>query len=233
MEQPKTILITGANKGIGFQIAKELGAKGHYIILASRSAERGQQALDELNEMGVGGTLLQMDVSKPQSIQKAYQQISASVSKLDVLINNAGILVDESYQLLDVPAEIFVQTIQTNSLGAFWVTQTFMPLLGSGSRVIMMSSGAGGFCKGLTTWAPVYSISKTTMNAITRQLHAVLKSKGIIINAMCPGWVRTDMGGTSASRSIEKGAETAVWLATDAPDSVNGQFLRDQTVIDW
>ena len=229
----KTALVTGANKGIGYEIAKQLGKKGYFIILTARNEERGKKAFGNLLQLGISGGFVQMDVSNPKHIKTAFDEVKNHIETLDILVNNAGILLDESYPILDVPPEAVQQTFQINTFGALWTTQTFLPLMNKGSRIIMLSSSAGAFCGNLSNWAPIYSASKTAMNAITRQLHADLKGKGILINAMCPGWVRTDMGGSGATRSLEKGAETAVWLATEADEQVNGQFLRDKKVIDW
>lgn len=231
MTQQKVALITGANKGIGFQIAVELSDLGFHVIITARDEARGAKALEKLKTDHK--ELVVMDVSDPASIAKAFSEVQAKHEKLDVLINNAGILKDEGYTILDTPVDVSLQTLQTNALGPLWVTQYFLPLLAEGSRVVMMSSGAGTFCDGIGTWAPIYSISKTTLNAITRQLNEVMSSKGIVIYAMCPGWVRTDMGGMAASRSVEKGAETAVWLATDAPETITGEFFRDKKEISW
>ncbi|MEX1274756.1 MAG: SDR family NAD(P)-dependent oxidoreductase, partial [Bacteroidota bacterium] len=152
---------------------------------------------------------------------------------LDILVNNAGILLDESTSILDVGPDIVHRTITINTLGAFFVTQTFLPLLVKGSRIVNVSSGAGEIGEGMSTYAPVYSISKTAMNAMTCQFALALKRKGIAVNAVCPGWVRTEMGGKMAPRSVKNGAETPVWLATDAPIGETGKFWRDKKVIAW
>ena len=233
MQSNKTVLITGANKGIGLQMAKDLAAKECFVILTARNTERGQKALSQILKMGHEAAFIQMDVSDPASIEAAAQQLKEITPSLDVIINNAGILLDERQPFLSASPEISLQTLKINTLGPLWVVQAFLPMLSAGSRIINVSSGAGRFCEEIGTWAPIYSASKTSLNAFTRQLHAALESQGIIVNAMCPGWVRTDMGGSGASRSVEKGAETGVWLATEAPDSINGQFLRDKAVISW
>ncbi|MEL7121864.1 MAG: SDR family NAD(P)-dependent oxidoreductase [Bacteroidota bacterium] len=229
----KSVLITGANKGIGFQIAEDLGKMGFYIFLGARNEKRGNDAMQKLIDNGIEGEFVLMDVSNPQTIQTAFEQVCEKTGHLDVLINNAGILLDDSTAFLKVKPEVSLETMKINALGPLWVVQTFRSLLRNGSRVVMMSSGAGTFCSGIGTWAPVYSISKTALNVTTLQLHAALQSSGILINAMCPGWVRTDMGGAGAGRSVEKGAETAVWLATESPASINGKFLRDKKEIEW
>lgn len=233
MDNQKTAFITGANKGIGFQTAKDLGAKGYKILLGARNNKRGQEACDALAATGVNAEFIQLDVSNPESIQSAFQQVSGNHQHIDVLINNAGILKDGSNTILDIPFNTAIETLQTNALGALWTTQIFHPLLTSGSRVIMVSSGLGEFCNGVSDYAPIYSISKTTLNTITKHLDKALIKTGIIINAICPGWVKSDMGGQEASRTLEQGADTIVWLATDAPDTIHGQFLRDRKPISW
>ncbi|MEO1260333.1 MAG: SDR family NAD(P)-dependent oxidoreductase [Bacteroidota bacterium] len=233
MNPVKTALITGANKGIGLQIAKDLAALHFHVILTARSTDRGEKATAEIRRQGGQASFVTMDVGQPDSIRAAFSQVKKMTAHLDVLINNAGVLLDENTPFPNGPMEDALKTMQINALGALWVTQAFMPLLKKGSRVIMVSSGAGTFCEGVSSYAPVYSISKVAMNAITRQLHRVLSGQGMLINAMCPGWVRTDMGGPAANRSVEKGAETAVWLATTAPGHINGKFLRDRQEISW
>ncbi len=121
----------------------------------------------------------------------------------------------------------------TNAFGAFYTVQKFLPLLKKGSRIINVSSGGGQILKGVSTWAPVYCMSKSTLNVITMQLAEALKGKQIAVNAVCPGWVRTEMGGRGAIRSVHKGAETIVWLATEANGRVSGRFFRNKKEIQW
>lgn len=229
----KTALITGANKGIGFEIARQLGIKGFHIILSGRDYERVNKAAKKLEEEGVSVQPLIMDVGEVSSIQEAFSELKKAVHHIDVLINNAGILLDESTPLLQISREDFLQTFSVNALGAFFTVQTFLPILRKESRIINVSSDAGQILHGVFTWAPVYSLSKTTMNAITLQLAAALQPGGIAVNAMCPGWVKTDMGGSGASRSVAKGVETAVWLATEAAQNLTGKFFRDKKEISW
>ena len=229
----KTALITGANKGIGFEIAHQLGERQFSVWLGVRNEESGKKAAYSLAKSGITAQVVRMDVSDPASIDSAFKSISAQTKQLDVLVNNAGVLLDESTSILEVPRQAVYETINTNSLGALFVAQTFLPLLGKGSRIINISSGAGEIGDGMSSYAPVYSISKTAMNAITCQLAHALRHKGISVNSACPGWVRTDMGGSFAPRSLKKGAETAVWLATEAPIQETGKFWRDKRVIPW
>ncbi|MBV6647557.1 MAG: SDR family NAD(P)-dependent oxidoreductase, partial [Cyclobacteriaceae bacterium] len=142
MKNQKTVLITGANKGIGLEVAKQLGNLGFFVVLTARDAGRGQEAWKQLERQGTKGMFLQMDVGSVSSIQQAAQELLGQVNHIDILINNAGILLDEQHHLMDTPPDIALQTLQVNALGALWVTQTFAPLLHKGSRVIMISSGA-------------------------------------------------------------------------------------------
>ncbi len=148
-------------------------------------------------------------------------------------MNNAGVVLRSSDDILYVRPEKVIETFRINTFGALWVTQAFADLLQNGSRVINISSGAGEICGGMSSYAPVYSITKTAMNAVTCQLAHALKPKGVLVNAVCPGWVRTDMGGPSATRSVEKGAETPVWMATDPGFRDTGKFYRDKKMITW
>ncbi|MBK5269868.1 MAG: SDR family NAD(P)-dependent oxidoreductase, partial [Bacteroidia bacterium] len=172
-----------------------------------------------------------MDVGDVNSIMSAFASVKDTIKNIDVLINNAGILIDENKPLLDfLPSEI-QQTFSINALGPFFVSQIFLPLIQRGGRIINISSGAGSICGGISNYAPVYAASKTAENALMLHLAQALKSRGIAVNIVCPGWVRTDMGGRTATRSVEKGAETPVWLATEAPENLTGKFFRDKKEI--
>lgn len=228
-----TALITGANRGIGYEVALQLGSRGFHIILSGKDRDRIEGAVQRLNVRKVQAEPLVMDVADHDSIQVAFGKVSKNGSMIDVLVNNAGILLDEEIPLLEIRPGDFIRTFHTNAFGAFFVVQTFLPLLQRGSRVINISSGGGQILDGITTWAPVYCMSKTTLNVITMHLAEVLGPLGIPVNAMCPGWVRTEMGGQQASRSTSKGAETAVWLAVEADVKLTGKFFRDKKEINW
>jgi len=156
------------------------------------------------------------------------------VAKLDVLINNAAIIADGDQDVLTIRSEVIARTIETNALGALRVSQAFVPhlLKSPAGRIVNVSSGAGQLSD-MGTWSPAYSASKTTLNAVTSLFAAALKEKGIAVNSVCPGWCRTEMGGSSAPRSVEEGAAGIVWLAADAPQQKTGLFWRDKQVIPW
>ncbi|MCB1228750.1 MAG: SDR family NAD(P)-dependent oxidoreductase [Verrucomicrobiae bacterium] len=232
----KTVLITGANRGIGRETARTLAARGFCVIVATRNADDGKQAAQEIaEETGGGVESLALDVADDVSIQSAAKFFGERHESLDVLVNNAGIFPEGESSILEVDRQAFFRTLTTNTLGPLLVARFFRPYLEKsteGGRIINLSSGLGQLSD-MEADAPTYSISKTALNAVTRQLAASLKSKGISVNSVCPGWVRTDMGGESAPRSVDEGADTVVWLAAEAPQSVTGQFLRDRKPIPW
>jgi NAD(P)-dependent dehydrogenase (short-subunit alcohol dehydrogenase family) len=231
MSEQKTALVTGANKGIGFEIVRQLLAQGHRVFLTARNTAAGQEAVSSLD----GDVhFLQMDVSDDASIQKGAKTYGELSDLLDVLINNAGIYPDENFDILTISREQLVETFQTNTFGPAKVTQAFLPFLkkSSAPRIINISSGYGEI-GGLSYKVPSYCLSKLALNGVTIMLDQALRSQGIAVYAMCPGWVRTDMGGANAARSVEEGADTAVWLATAAPQTLSGKFFRDRGAIGW
>ena len=228
----KTVLITGANRGIGFETARQLATRGFHIVVGARSEQHGQKSVRELERLGKV-SLLVLDVSDPKSIASAASEFSA-IGHLDVLINNAGIYPDEGVSVLTIQRQQMVSTFQTNTFGALETTQAFLPYLkkSPAARVINFSSGYGQL-DGLSANVPSYCLSKFALNGITIMLAEALKEHGIAVNSMCPGWVRTDMGGSAAPRSVEEGADTAVWLATKADQKLTGKFFRDRKEICW
>lgn len=231
--QNKLALVTGANQGIGFAVVKLLLKKGLRVILSSRDEIKGKEAIKKLN----GGENLffhQLDISDEKSVQNIKEYVQKEFGKLDILINNAGINYDTWQNTQTANIQEVKQTIDTNLLGAWRVTQAFVPLLqkGKNSRIVNISSGAGNLAS-QTGNTPAYSISKLALNALTMQFANLLQKDNILVNCMCPGWVRTSMGGVGASRSPEEGADTAIWLSTDENLSKTGKFFRDRKVISW
>ena len=233
MTRPQKIaLVTGANKGIGFEVARQLARQNFHVFVGARNAEAGRAAVDKIAADGQA-TFLEIDIAKPESIREAAEEFSRSSDHLDVLVNNAGVIIDGDAAILTTPPEIFESTLRTNTLGPLLVSQAFVPLLRKSKtpRIINVSSGGGQLADGADGWAPAYCISKTALNGVNAQLAAALPD--FAINVVCPGWVRTDMGGENATRSISEGAAGIVWLATDAPQDLTGKFLRDRNEIPW
>jgi NAD(P)-dependent dehydrogenase (short-subunit alcohol dehydrogenase family) len=229
----KTTLVTGANKGIGREVARQLAAKGFHVFVGARNAKAGRKAAEEIAKQAGKTTFLEIDVADNDSVTTAAREFSNTEHHLDVLVNNAGIIVGGDSAILEISDDLFRNTLETNTLGALRVTRAFAPLLRKSKepRVINVSSSGGQLTGGADGWAPAYCISKTALNGVTVQLAAALPK--FAVNSVCPGWVRTEMGGENASRSVEEGADTIVWLASEAPQDLTGKFLRDREEIPW
>src|SRR5438876_7544042 len=229
----KTVVITGANKGIGYEVARQLAGKGFHVFIGARNRDAGRKAVDQITKKGGKATFLEIDVADNASVTAAVREFAKAADQLDVLVNNAGIIVDGDDGILKISDELLRETLETNTLGALRVTRAFASLLAKSKapRVINVSSGGGQLTGGADGWAPGYCISKTALNSVTSQLAAALPK--FAVNSVCPGWVRTDMGGSNATRSVKEGADTIVWLAADAPRSLTGKFLRDRKEIPW
>lgn len=234
MADRKVALVTGGNRGIGLEVGRQLIENGFQVVLTCRNLEDGQLAAQELEKASGPVSLIQLDVSNSRSIHQAVSKFGEAFEKLDVLVNNAGILLDAAESILSVSEAVIRQTIETNSIGPLRVVRAFLPYLRNSkdARVINVSSLAGQL-KNMDGWAPAYSLSKTALNAITRLLSHELKPEGIKVNSVSPGWIRTEMGGAGAPGTLEEGADTIVWLATEASGSLTGQFLRDREPTDW
>jgi NAD(P)-dependent dehydrogenase (short-subunit alcohol dehydrogenase family) len=226
----KVILVTGANRGIGLETARQLAARGHTVYLGCRDVTAGRDAAESFKgEVEV----LQIDVSSPDGVRAAFKEFTAKENHLDVLVNNAGVIHDGDDDITTMDPALIERTMRTNTFGALRASQAFLPLLRKSKlpRIINISSGGGQLSDGLETWAPAYCISKTALNGVTVQLAAALPD--FSVNSVCPGWVRTDMGGSSAPRNVQEGADTVVWLATEAPQELTGKFLRDRKELPW
>ena len=237
-KEQRIAFVTGANKGIGLEVVRDLARKGFHVFLGARNEKAGEAAAEKLRTEGVKEdygeiTVLKIDVSKPDSIRRAAEEFSRSTDRLDVLVNNAGILLDNDKEILTTTPEVFETTLRTNILGALLVSQALVAFLKKSDtpRIMNVSSGGGQLADGADGWAPAYCISKTALNGVTVQLAAALPK--FAINSVCPGWVRTDMGGSNATRSVAEGASGIVWLAADAPQNQTGKFWRDRKVIPW
>ncbi|HSA88146.1 MAG TPA: SDR family oxidoreductase [Nitrospira sp.] len=229
---PGIALVTGANQGIGLEVVRQLAANQWRVFLSGRSLDSIERAAASLSAPSVIPVVL--DVTDRTSIDRAVKTVSETVDRLDVLVNNAGVLDDNDDTILDLSAERLRRMFETNTIGPLLVTQAFIPLLrkSAAARIINVSSGVGRLAS-MSPAVPAYGISKTALNGVTGKFAAELKRSGIAVNSVDPGWVRTEMGGSEAPRSVEQGADTIVWLATEAPQSMTGQFLRDRKPSPW
>jgi NAD(P)-dependent dehydrogenase (short-subunit alcohol dehydrogenase family) len=229
-----TALITGANRGIGFEIARQLAGRGMHVVLGSRRKAEGEHAAARIMKAGGTVSVLQIDVRETASIHAAAETFAQGTDRLDVLVNNAGIYPDKGVSIRTVSRDQLTTTFQTNTVGPLIVTQAFLPFLKQAipARVINVSSGYGQL-GGLSPDVPSYCLSKLALNGVTLMLAKALQGDRIAVNAMCPGWVRTEMGGPTAPRSVAVGADTAVWLAAEAPQGFTGKFFRDRQEIPW
>jgi len=228
-------LVTGANRGIGLEVCRQLARRGIRVVLTARDRHKGEQAARSIQPTGEL-VVVELDVTSRSSIERARAEVEARAGNVDILVNNAAVLVAEHTQALDLSLDNLRTTFETNLFGAIVVSQAFVPgmIERRFGRVINVSSGAGQLST-MSAYAPAYSMSKAALNAFTRQLAAQTSGTGVLVNSMSPGWVRTDMGGPAAPRSVEQGADTIVWLGTlpAGARGPNGQFFSDRQPIDW
>jgi NAD(P)-dependent dehydrogenase (short-subunit alcohol dehydrogenase family) len=231
----RVALVTGANRGLGFETSRQLLAKGLTVVMTGRDQPALDKARRNLSEREQSRAVaVQLDVTDPDSIAAAERTISERVGAVDVLVNNAAVLLYESEDALSIPASAYRDTFEINVFGAIDVCRAFVPGMAARryGRVVNVSSGAGQLA-GMSTYAPAYSMSKAALNAFTRVLAGAYRGAGVLVNAVDPGWVRTDMGGPSAPRSPQQGADTVVWLATLPDGGPTGGFFRDRRAIEW
>ncbi|TGM74876.1 SDR family NAD(P)-dependent oxidoreductase [Leptospira mtsangambouensis] len=225
-------LVTGANRGIGKQVSIDLAKQGIYVLIGARNPGEAEDTLAAVKAVGKG-EILSLDVSKEQSISEALDTITGSFGKLDILVNNAGIFADPG-SFFDTSSEDLHRTLLVNLYGPLRMIQVFLPMMiqNNFGRIVNVSSGMGQLSD-MGGGYPAYRISKTAINALTNVASFEAVGKNIKINSVCPGWVKTDMGGASATRPVEKGAETIVWAATLPDNGPTGKFFRDQKEISW
>ena len=228
----KIILVTGAGKGIGFETVRQLCEMRHEVLLGTRNEKQGQVAIEKLAEMNLVATHILLDITNEKDIENAAAFIKNKYAQLDVLINNAGILLEEDITLPAVSNDVWERTIHTNVTSPLYLTRALVPLMVRGGRIINVSSGGGSMSDPVGGWSPAYCVSKSMLNALTRQMSHHLAGKGISVNAMSPGWVRSDMGGQHAPRSLAQGADTSVWLATEE-NIPTGKFFYERKVVAW
>ncbi|MDT0318627.1 SDR family oxidoreductase [Streptomyces millisiae] len=226
-------VVTGANRGIGLEVVRQLAERGFTAVLGSRDAVKGEAAAVSLAEAGLSVVTHQLDVADSKSVTAFAQWLTAEYGRCDVLVNNAAILYDTWQRPASADLDVVRQALETNTLGAWRTAQALVPLLRRSPhpRVVNVSSG-GGSLAGMGAGTPAYSVSKAALNATTRLLAADLKRDRILVNAVCPGWVATDMGG-AGGRPVSEGARSVLW-AVELPDKgPTGGFYRDGRPLDW
>jgi NAD(P)-dependent dehydrogenase (short-subunit alcohol dehydrogenase family) len=229
-ERGAVALVTGANRGIGREVARQLAERGYVVVVSARDPKQAERAAAEIGESTGGETVaLTLDVADPQSIARAGARVKESPGRLDVLVNNAGVGTDFGVAGTEPDFEAIQRALETNFYGAYRLTIALLDLLRASEhpRIVNVSSGMGGVAE-MGGWSPGYRVSKAALNALTRILSTELAGDGFLINSACPGFVKTDMGGPmGAQKPVEEGAAGIVWLATLPDDGPTGGFFRD------
>ncbi len=228
MAEPLAV-VTGANRGIGRELVRRLAARGWTVVLAARDGARGREAA-----RGLAGAVVvrPLDVAEDASVTAFGAWLRAEHGRLDVLINNAGIHYDTGQRPLDADLAVVREALEVNLLGAWRTAQALAPLMARGGRIVNVSSGAGSFGETTGAGTPAYAISKAALDMLTVKLAAELRGRGVLVNAVCPGWVATDMGGPGG-RPVAQGAASVLWAVDLPEDGPTGGFFRDGRRIPW
>jgi NAD(P)-dependent dehydrogenase (short-subunit alcohol dehydrogenase family) len=234
MDERGTIaLVTGANRGLGLEVCRQLAAAGWDVIMTARDRGKGEAAAGSLAREGLRVSPRQLDVADEASVWRLARELADQLDRIDVLVNNAGILYDTWQSAADADLEVVRQAFETNTLGSWRTCQALLPLMRRSAhpRIVNVSSGAGALGD-MGGGCPAYRVSKAALSAVTRMLASELRGEGFLVNSVCPGWVATDMGGPGG-RPVAEGAASIVWAATLSPDGPTGGFFRDGRPIDW
>jgi NAD(P)-dependent dehydrogenase (short-subunit alcohol dehydrogenase family) len=230
-DQPVAV-VTGANRGIGLEVCRQLAELDYLVVLGSRDVEKGRRAAASL-ERADRVTACQLDVADDASVLAAAARVTAELGRCDVLVNNAAILYDTWARAESADLGVVHEALETNLFGAWRVTLALLPLLRQSTRGrIVNVSSQGGSLASMGAGTPAYHVSKAALNALTRTLAAELRPAGVLVNAVCPGWTATDMGG-GGGRPVAAGAASVVWAATLADDGPSGGFFRDGKPVPW
>jgi len=231
MENERVALVSGGNRGIGLEVCRQLSGQGITVVMGSRDAEQGRAAAAGLP----GGVAVhQLDVADPASVEGLARSVEEEYGRLDVLVNNAAISNDEGQSGVDADLDRVKEALEANLFGAWRLCELAIPMMrrnGYG-RIVNVSTGLASL-EDMGGGSPGYRVSKTALNVLTRILASELRGSGILVNAVNPGWVQTDMGGSSATRTVEEGAEALVWAATLPNNGPNGGFFRDREPVAW
>lgn len=228
-ESTQTALVTGGNRGLGLEVSRQLQDAGWRVVVAARDARAAARAAEEL---GIASHV-QLDVSSPESVAACATRLRDEVGELHALVNNAGVHYDTGQRASRADLAIAQEALAVNVLGAWRTSVALLSLLTGGARIVNVSSGVGSFAESaVSASTPAYAVSKAALNMLTVKLAADLRESGILVNAVCPGWVATDMGG-SGGRPVTEGASGIVWAATLPADGPTGGFFRDRRPIPW
>ena len=224
----RVVVVTGANRGLGREVARQCAARGDTVVLGSRDLDAGRRAARE-----IGAVPMALDVTDPAGLAAAAQEVERAVGRVEVLVNNAAVHYDTDQNAVDVDLAVVREAIETNVLGAWQTTLAFLPLLRSSAhpRVVMVSS-EGGSLASMGGGTPAYSVSKAALNALTRVLAGDLRRDGVLVNAVCPGWTATDMGGPGG-RPVAEGARSVLWAVDLLDGGPTGTFTRDGQPLRW
>ncbi len=237
MSDHSVAIVTGANRGLGLETSRQLARLGYHVLLTSRNEVEGENTLQMLLNEGLDVSYHPLDVRNEASIEVLVEHFRSHHERLQILVNNAGIFPDpgpqtEESSIFNAETETLLEGLDTNTLGPFRVCRALIPLMEGMGCVVNVSSGMGQLSE-MGGCCPAYRLSKTALNALTRIFSEELKHTRVKINSVCPGWVRTDMGGDEATLSIAEGARGIVWAATLPEDGPSGGFFRFGEPIDW
>jgi NAD(P)-dependent dehydrogenase (short-subunit alcohol dehydrogenase family) len=227
-------LVTGANRGIGLEVVRQLARMGFSVVLGSRDERRGEEAAVELAREGLKVFAARLDVTDERGVEDSRRWVEERFGRLDALVNNAAILYDTWQRAENANFDTVREAFETNTLGAWRVSKAFIPLLRASGRgrIVNVSSESGSLAS-MGGGTPAYSVSKAALNALTRMLADELRRDKVLVNSVCPGWVATEMGGPNAPRTPEEGARGIVWAATLPEGGPTGGFFRDGSPLPW
>ena len=235
MPSHKIAIVTGGNRGIGHEIARQLAKSDLFVIVGARDAVKCEAALEALRKTSADVAAFPLDVNDTRSVRRFVEHVEKQHGSPSVLVNNAGVYPEATdAKVVDSSTAVWRETFETNLFGAVRMCREVVPLMKKlrYGRIVNISSGLGQLHQ-MGEGSPAYRVSKAALNALTRTLAAEVAGSGILVNSMSPGWVKTDMGGDEAPRTVEEGADTAVWLSLLPSSGPTGQFFRDRKPIPW